>query len=132
MTTDASKPIDTVLRNKKNTQDFWIKVLNGGDYSLIDKMLAPDYQYQGHPSSHSGTETWLKGLKAADPNAFFLIESIVGANDTTSIRWTLFGTFQAKQGMITGENFLTWNSDGQCSSNWQSMGSPDFAITWSE
>ncbi|MEM9305205.1 MAG: nuclear transport factor 2 family protein, partial [Pseudomonadota bacterium] len=62
---DASSPIDTVLRNKKLVQQFWIQVLNGGDYDLIAKMLAPDYTYNGHPSPAEGTAKWLEGLRSA-------------------------------------------------------------------
>ncbi|MEX2132358.1 MAG: ester cyclase [Pseudohongiellaceae bacterium] len=118
--------IATVLRNKKLTQDFWIQVLNGANYDLIDTTLAPTYTYNGHPSKASGTKIWLQGLHAMAPDLYFRIESLSGANDTVIIRWTLTATVTGKFGMLTGENVLVWNADGQCVSNWQSMGTPAY------
>ena len=124
---EASSPIDTVLRNKKRAQDFWEKVLNGGQFDLIGKLLAPNYTFNGHPSPAAGTAAWLKAVREAAPDTFFRIESMVGANDTVAIRWTVTATADGKKTMLTGENVLTFNADGQCTSNWQSMGTQEFA-----
>ena len=104
-----------------------MKVLNGGEFDLIAEMLAPDYTFNGHPAPADGTAAWLKGVRAAAPDTFFRLESMIGANDTVAVRWTVTGTAAGRTTMLTGENVLTFNADGKCTSNWQSMGSPEFA-----
>ena len=124
---ETSTPIEIVLRNKQNTQDFWIKVLNGGQYDLIAKLLSPDYTFNGHPSPADGTAAWLKGLREAAPDTYFHLESMVGAGDSVAVRWTVSATAQGTKTMLTGENVLTFNADGLCVSNVQSMGTAEFA-----
>lgn len=124
---EQTSSIATVLRNKQNAQDFWEKVLNGGDFELIETLLAPGYTFNGKPSAPSGTVGWLKSIRTAAPDAYFRLESLVGANDTVAVRWTLTATTGGVKTMLTGENILTFNDQGQCTTNWQSMGTPDFA-----
>lgn len=129
---DTSSPIENVLRNKGRTQEFWIKVLNGGQYDLVEKLLAPDYSYNGKPSAPESTANWIKSLREAAPDTFFRVESLTGAHDTVAIRWTMTATVEGKKAMLTGENVLTFNEEGLCVSNWQSMGSAEFAIVLSK
>ena len=124
---EKSCPTEIVLRNKKLAQEFWIDVLKGGQYDKISEMLSSDYTFNGHPSPADGTAAWLKGLRDAAPDTFFRVECLVGANDTLAVRWTVTATAQGKSTMLTGENILTFNAEGKCTSNWQSMGTADFA-----
>ena len=124
---EASSPIDTVLRNKQIAQKFWSDVLNGGDFDQIANVLAPNYTFNGVPSAAEGTVGWLKGIREAAPDTFFRLEGMIGANDTVAVRWTVTVTAEGERTMLTGENVLKFNADGQCVSNWQSMGTPDFA-----
>lgn len=123
----TSSPVDTVLRNKELAQTIWMKILNGGEVDLIAGMMAPNYTYNGQPSPADATAGWLKSLRESAPDTYFRIEGLIGAHDTVALRWTLTGTTDGKRMILTGENILTFDPDGLLVSNWQSMGTPDFA-----
>ena len=113
----------SVHENKKLVRNFWEQVFNHGNMAPIDQMLAPDYTYNGVPSTTAGTKAWAESLRKELPDLHFTIEDLIGEDDKVAIRWTLLGT-DAKSGQkvtTSATNIITLR-DGKAISNWQNGG----------
>ncbi len=117
---------DEVQRNKDNVRRFFECVFNEGDLSLVDKMIAPNYTFNGHPSPPEQTKEWVAGLRQAFSGLHFTIDDLLGEGDKVAIRWTLVGTDVEKKVKLTnsGTNIITIDQGGRAVSNWQNGGTP--------
>jgi hypothetical protein len=117
---------DKVRRNKENVRRFFEGAFNEGDLSLVDKLLAPGYTFNGHPSPPAQTKQWVAGLREMLSGLHFTIDDILGEDNKVALRWTLVGTDQQKNLKLTnsGTNIITVDDEGRAVSNWQSGGTP--------
>ena len=113
-----------VERNKKLATDFFTKVFNEGDLSIVSKMIGPNYTYNGQPTSPEGTQKWAEALRAQVPDLHFTIDDILGEGDQVALRWTLTGHDAEHNVAVTASatNILAFDASGLSVSNWQSGG----------
>lgn len=113
----------SVHENKKLVRNFWEQVFNQGNMAPIDQMIAPDYTYNGVPSTPAATKGFAQGLRKEFPDLHFTIEDLIGEDDKVAIRWTLVGTDAGSGQKLTtsATNVLTMRN-GQAISNWQNGG----------
>ncbi len=110
-------------KNKALTERFFEQAFNQGDLSVVDELLSPKYQYNGHPSPPAGTKAWVEGLRTQFPGLHFTVEAILAEDDKVALRWRLDIPKGAAQpaGSLKGTNILTF-ADGQAVTNDQSGG----------
>lgn len=110
-------------RNKAMIARFFQKVFNDGDMDIIDSTISPDYKYNGQAASAEGTKAWARALRAKFQDLHFVIEAMLGEDDTVALRWRMFGA-DAQTGQkltTTGTNILVV-VDGKAISNDQGGG----------
>ena len=113
----------SVHENKKLVRNFWEQVFNHGNMTPIDQMIAPDYTYNGEPSTPAATKGFAEGLRKQFPDLHFSIDDLIGEDNKVAIRWTLVGTDVSSGQKLTtsATNILTMHN-GQVNSNWQNGG----------
>ncbi|HEY3899498.1 MAG TPA: ester cyclase [Chthoniobacter sp.] len=109
--------------NKSLTVKFFEQVFNQQNYDIVADTLAPNYTYNGSPTSAADTVAWAKGLHQLYPDLHFVIEIILGEDQNVALRWRMTATDQksGKKGYITGTNILVI-VDGKALSNDQGGG----------
>jgi predicted ester cyclase len=110
-------------RNKKSTEEFFQKVFNEGDMSVVDTLLAPGYKYNGHAGPVASTKMWAQGLRQKFPDLHFAVEAILAEDDKVALRWRMTGTDTQSGIKVTasGTNILVF-VNGQAVSNDQGGG----------
>jgi len=114
---------DVTEANKAAAARFWQETLTNQNFALIPKLLASNYQYNGHPMEQASLVGWIKGLHAQFPGLQFVIETILAENDSVALRWRMNVPQSDKSpaGYVRGTNILVF-ALGQCISNDQNDG----------
>jgi hypothetical protein len=100
---------------------FFEEVFGDGNFDYIDEVIAPDYTFNGLPSSAERTKKWAKRKRRKYRNLRFEIVDLHGYGDSVSFRWTMRGVnLESFDEMVVrqGRNELIFR-DGQCVSNIQ-------------
>jgi steroid delta-isomerase-like uncharacterized protein len=83
--------------NKAVVRRFSAAVLNQGDFSHVDEILAPDFVlhgFAGFPPNRAGVEMIVGAFRAAFPDWRETIEELIAEGDTVVARITGSGTHQ--------------------------------------
>ena len=90
--------MSTTEENKAHFRRTYEEVLNEGDVSIVDELIAPDFfNHEAPPGRNRGPESvrWLATmLRTAFPNLHFTIEELVAEGDTVVGRLTMSGTHE--------------------------------------
>ena len=82
--------------NKLVIQRFFSEVLNGGNYSLLDKLIGLDFvdhtPSPGQPGGAPGVRAKVEGLRQAFPDLRFILEETVAEGETVAVRYHWTGT----------------------------------------
>ncbi len=111
--------------NTELVREFWQKVLDQGDTSLIASMLSPSYTFNGQAQTATEVATWIQSIHKELPDLHFTIDDLFGDGDKVAIRWTLLGTEAGTKKRITttATNVITI-AGGLAVSNWQNPANP--------
>ena len=89
-------PVSTTEGNKAQFRRTYEEVLNQGDVSVVDELIAPDFfNHAAPPATNRGPESlrWLANLlRTAFPDLRFTIEELVAEGDIVAGRLTMSGT----------------------------------------
>jgi predicted ester cyclase len=95
--------MSTTEENKAQFRRAYEEVLNQGDVSLVDELIAPEFlNHAAPPETNRGPESmrWLAAmLRSAFPDLHFTIEELVAEGDIVAGRLTMSGTHE---GPLTG------------------------------
>lgn len=95
--------MSTTEENKAQFRRSYEEVLNQGDVSVVDELIAPDFlNHAAPPGRDRGPESmrWLATmLRTAFPDLRFTIEELVAEGDMVAGRLTMSGTHE---GPLTG------------------------------
>jgi predicted ester cyclase len=88
----------TEERNKAGFRRTYEELLNGGELSVADELVAPDFvNHEAPPGKDRGPES-MRGLatmlRTAFPDLHFTIEDLVAEGDTVAGRVTMSGTHE--------------------------------------
>ncbi len=117
-------------RNKALTQRFYEEVVNRGDLSLVDELLAPDHVEHellaGVKPGREGVKQLFAGLREAFPNLKTSVDDLLADGNKVVARVTMSGT-QAREFMgipATGKSFritvidIMKFDDGRITEHW--------------
>lgn len=108
--------------------DFFTKAINQQNFDVMARVLAPDYSYNGEPSSLEGNKEWVIGLHTKYPGLNFSFDDLFEAGDKAALRWRMTAPASGDRptGWMTGTNIIQAR-DGQIVSNFQNgMQSPSW------
>lgn len=100
---------------------FFDEVFDRDNFSYIDEIIAPDYTFNGAPSSAERTKQWAKRKRRKYKDLRFQIEDLTGHGDAVSFNWTMRGFNSESSDELVirrGQSQLTFRA-GQCVSNVQ-------------
>lgn len=88
----------TEAENKARFRRTYEELLNGGELSVADELVAPDFvNHEAPPGMDRGPES-MRGLatmlRTAFPDLHFTIEDLVAEGDTVAGRLTMSGTHE--------------------------------------
>jgi predicted ester cyclase len=88
----------TEAENKAQFRRTYEELLNGGELSVADELIAPDFvNHEAPPGKDRGPES-MRGLatmlRTAFPDLHFTIEDLVAEGDTVAGRLTMSGTHE--------------------------------------
>jgi predicted ester cyclase len=88
----------TEVENKAGFRRTYEELLNGGELSVADELVAPDFvNHEAPPGKDRGPES-MRGLatmlRTAFPDLHFTIEDLVAEGDTVAGRVTMSGTHE--------------------------------------
>jgi predicted ester cyclase len=88
----------TEAENKAQFRRTYEELLNGGELSVADELVAPDFvNHEAPPGKDRGPES-MRGLatmlRTAFPDLHFTIEDLVAEGDTVAGRLTMSGTHE--------------------------------------
>jgi predicted ester cyclase len=88
--------MNTEERNKAGFRRTYEELLNGGELSVADELVAPDFvNHEAPPGRNRGPES-MRGLanmlRAAFPDLRFEIQELIAEGDTVAGRLTMSGT----------------------------------------
>jgi predicted ester cyclase len=88
----------TEAENKARFRRTYEELLNGGEFSVADELVAPDFvNHEAPPGMDRGPES-MRGLatmlRTAFPDLRFTIEDLVAEGDTVAGRLTMSGTHE--------------------------------------
>ena len=92
--------MSTPEENKAQFRRAYEEVLNQGNLSVADELVAPDFidhEAEAHPGRNRGPESMREVatmLRTAFPNLHFTIEELVAEGDTVVGRLTMSGTHE--------------------------------------
>jgi steroid delta-isomerase-like uncharacterized protein len=90
--------VSTTEENKAQFRRAYEEVLNQGDVSVVDELIAPDFfNHAALPGRDRGPESlrWLATmLRTAFPDLHFTIEELVAEGDIVAGRLTMSGTHE--------------------------------------
>jgi steroid delta-isomerase-like uncharacterized protein len=85
----------TPAENKRLARQYFAQVLNDGDFSEANALLASDFIFRNPPVVAQGVKEFkavIEGVRAAFPDLRFTIQDEIAEADKVAIRWTLTGT----------------------------------------
>jgi predicted ester cyclase len=90
--------MSTTEENKAQFRRAYKEVLNQGNVSVVDELIAPDFfNHEAPPGRNRGPES-MRGLanmlRTAFPDLHFEIEELVAEGDTVAGRLTMSGTHE--------------------------------------
>ena len=76
---------------------YYDEVVNKGDYSVVDEIIATDYHSHhndpiGLPPGPEGVKQFIGGTRAGFPDLELTLDDLFGDGDLVASRWTLRGT----------------------------------------
>jgi predicted ester cyclase len=91
-------PVSTTEENKAQFRRAYEEVLNRGDLSVVDELIAPEFlNHEAPPGRDRGPES-MRGLatmlRTAFPDLRFTIEELVAEGDIVAGRLTMSGTHE--------------------------------------
>jgi steroid delta-isomerase-like uncharacterized protein len=122
----------TPEENKRLAREYFAHILNDGDFSEADTLLAPDVVFRNPPVVAKGVREFtaaIEGVRAAFPDLRFTIHDEIAEADKVAIRWTVTGTQRGdflghtasgKTIEVTGMNFFRI-ADGTIQEIWVDM-----------
>jgi predicted ester cyclase len=92
--------MSTTEENKAQFRRAYEEVLNQGNVSVVDELIAPDFfNHEAPPGRNRGPES-MRGLanmlRTAFPDLHFEIEELVAEGDTVAGRLTMSGTHEGQ------------------------------------
>ncbi len=94
----SSLPMSTPEQNKAQFRRTYEEVLNQGDVSIVDELIAPDFfNHAAPPGTNRGPESlrWLATmLRTTFPDLHFTIEELVAEGDIVAGRLTMSSTHE--------------------------------------
>ena len=88
----------SVKANKSLVHRYIDQILNGGDMTVADELLAPDYKRYISPTAAPLTvdiqKQRLAGIRAAFPDWHLTVEDMIAVGDRVAFRATACGTHQ--------------------------------------
>ena len=104
-TAQATLPVNDLHANKALVEQV-VNVLNTGDYTVSDQIVAEDYAQHGagRPSGRKGLQATYASYRAAFPDIKWTINQMVAEGDKVSIYTTLIGTQKAAFNGIPATN----------------------------
>jgi predicted ester cyclase len=86
--------------NKALIRRFFAEVVSGGNFALVEELLAPEYvlHFTGAPGplDREGFKGFLGGFRAAFPDMQDSIDDMVADGETVGVRGTTRGTHQGE------------------------------------
>jgi predicted ester cyclase len=98
---------------KSTAERIPLEVVNGGNFGLLDELLAPDFvdhfAQPGVPPTREGLKQSLTALKTAFPDLRYTIDDSIESGDRIVHRLTGSGTMKADyMGMPATDKRATW------------------------
>jgi predicted ester cyclase len=94
----GADPVSSTEVNKAQFRRTYEEVLNQGDVSIVDELIAPDFfNHAAPPGTNRGPSSlrWLATmLRTAFPDLRFTIEELVAEGDIVAGRLTMSGTHE--------------------------------------
>jgi len=81
--------------NKLLARRYFERILNAGDFSVADALLASDFVFRNPPVVTRGIDEFkaaIDSVRAAFPDLHFTIHDEIGEADKVVFRWTVTGT----------------------------------------
>ena len=88
---DAFSESASVEVNKALVRRYIDEANNGGDLSLVDTLMAPDYVWHGGPSSCDELKRFLAWQRASAPDWHITMQDLVAEGDRVAVRATARG-----------------------------------------
>ena len=85
----------TIEANKNTANAYFEKLLNQGDFSVADAIMAPDIQFHyplGSWRDVDAVKQYIETFRTAYPDAQFIVAAMIAEGDQVSVRWSLTGT----------------------------------------
>jgi steroid delta-isomerase-like uncharacterized protein len=103
----------TMEENKATAQRFVNEVVNGGNLTVIDELLAPDFvdhgEQPGVPPTREGTKALIAMLRKAFPDLQATVDDVIAEGDKVVLRNTVHGTMKGEfAGMPPSGKSATW------------------------
>jgi predicted ester cyclase len=89
---DTFSESDAAERHKALVRRYIDEANNGGDISLVDTLMAPDYVWHGGPSGRDELKRFLAWQRASAPDWRITIQDLVAEGDRVAVRATARGT----------------------------------------
>ena len=122
-TSTAPNESETVARNKKICAEFFEGLFRDRNWGIAEKVMSPDYTYNGVPTTPASTVSFAKSFVRLMPGSQFTLEYILGQSDLVALRWSIDGKlFRLIRQKVNGTNILAVDPNGYIVSNWQSGG----------
>jgi steroid delta-isomerase-like uncharacterized protein len=89
----------TPAENKRLARRYFDEILNAGNFSVADTLLASDFVFRNPPVVARGINEFraaIDNVRAAFPDLRFTIHDEIAADDKVVIRWTVTGTQQGE------------------------------------
>jgi steroid delta-isomerase-like uncharacterized protein len=103
----------TTEGNKAQAHRFVDEVVNGGNFALIDELLAPDFVNHspppGVPATRDGIKAVMAMLRGAFPDLHATVDDVIAEGDKVVQRTTAHGTMKGEfAGMPPSGKEATW------------------------
>jgi predicted ester cyclase len=116
----------SVEANKATVRRFLNEVWNGGNLSLTDQLVHPDYEVPGVGFGPEGVKRNVRTYRAAFPDLTWTVDDLIAEGDRVAVRLTLrgthLGTFRgiAPTGRpVTMQEMAVWRLvDGKLHTGW--------------
>jgi predicted ester cyclase len=89
---DAFSEAGSAEEHKALVRRYIDEANNGGDLSLVDTLMAPDYVWHGGPSSRDELKRFLAWQRASAPDWHITIQDLVAEGDRVAVRASARGT----------------------------------------
>jgi steroid delta-isomerase-like uncharacterized protein len=85
----------TPTENKRIARQYFAHILNEGDFSDADTLLASDFIFRNPPVVARGVEDFkrvIEGVRTAFPDLRFTVQDELAEADKVAVRWIVTGT----------------------------------------